>query len=222
MAVEPQHAARDAAIDVLGGTPPSIERSAEHPVAVVLPRPLATRVRSFDTSVDHWFDRLRGVPVADRVFYGASAVGDFSLIWHLVAAAGALGGERREREAVRLAVALGVESVLVNGVVKSLFRRTRPEWAAPAGRKLRRPRSSSFPSGHATSAFMAATVLGTGRSGAKRAAWYAVAAVVAASRVHVKIHHPSDVVAGAVIGVGLGAAVTRGWPIGNVRGARGH
>ena len=74
---------------------------------------------------------------------------------------------------------------------------------------LRRPHTSSFPSGHATSGFMAATVLGAGRSTPTKLAWYGVATVVAASRVHVKIHHASDVVGGAVIGLGLGAVVRR-------------
>jgi undecaprenyl-diphosphatase len=165
------------------------------------------RLAPFDAAVDTWFEQWRGNPVADHVFYGASALGDFSLLWHIAGTVEALRGE--ERKAVTLAAALGVESVLINGVVKSLFRRDRPIWDQHRHRRIRKPVSSSFPSGHATSAFMAATVLGSGRSTATKAAWYGVATVVAASRVHVKIHHASDVVGGAVIGVGMGALVRR-------------
>jgi len=45
--------------------------------------------------------------------------------------------------------------------VKSFFRRKRPEWLSetPRPHRLRRPRSSSFPSGHASAAFTAATIL---------------------------------------------------------------
>lgn len=209
MAVETEHPVRDAAIDVLGGTPPSTQRPPVDPATFVLPEPLARRIRELDRRADTWFDQWRGHPGIDRLFYGASAVGDFSLLWHLAGVARALGGPRQEREAVRLAVALGIESVLINGVVKSLFRRTRPEREQHGIRKLRRPRSSSFPSGHATSGFMAATLLSQGRSPTTRALWYGAAGIVAASRVHVKIHHPSDVVAGAAVGVGLGALVRR-------------
>ena len=48
---------------------------------------------------------------------------------------------------------------------------------------------------------MAASLLADGR---RRSAplWYGIAAAVAASRVHVRIHHGSDVVAGAAIGLG--------------------
>ena len=43
--------------------------------------------------------------------------------------------------------------------------------------------------------------------------YYAVIAVVASSRVYVKIHHPSDVVAGALLGVALSRLVRRAWPM---------
>lgn len=217
-----EHPLRDAAVDVLGGTPKTLERPPVDPAVLVLPPALARRVTAFDDAVDAWFDKLRGDQLADRALYGASAIGDFSLIWHVAGAARALGGPRREREAVRLAVALGVESVLVNGVVKSWFRRARPQRQPHLVRKLRQPRSSSFPSGHATSSFLAATLLGTGRRRTTKLAWYGAATVVAASRIHVKIHHASDVVAGAAIGLGIGVAVKRLWPIGNARRVRGY
>src|SRR5436189_5423223 len=107
---------RDTAIDVLGGTPRALERDPVDPAVLVLPAPLARRIQDFDQRVDVWFDQLRGDPVADRVLYGASAVGDFSLIWHLAGVARSLGGRRHERESLRLAVALGAESALINGV----------------------------------------------------------------------------------------------------------
>jgi undecaprenyl-diphosphatase len=168
---------------------------------------LASRLASFDTTVDGWFEQVRGNHAVDRLFYGASDVGDFSLIWQIAGATEGLRG--RERKAVVLALSLGVESVLINGVVKSFFRRERPAWDQHRPRTLRKPRSSSFPSGHATSAFMAATVLGTGRSTPAKIGWYGAASVLAASRVHVRIHHASDVVGGVVIGLGLGALVRR-------------
>ena len=220
MAVE--HPIRDTAVDVLGGTAKDVQRAEIDPAVVVLPTGLARRVAAFDKSVDNWFDQLRGNTIADRVLYGASAVGDFSLIWHIAGVGRALGGRKQERESLRLAVALGVESALINGVVKSWFRRTRPDHQPHHLRKLRRPKTSSFPSGHATSAFMAASLLGSGRRPATKAAWYGLATVVAASRVHVKIHHASDVVAGAAIGVGMGAAVKKLWPLGNAGTPRGY
>jgi membrane-associated phospholipid phosphatase len=46
-----------------------------------------------------------------------------------------------------------------------------------------------------------------------RPVWYATASVVAFSRVHVRIHHTTDVVVGAAIGWGLGHLACRLVPL---------
>lgn len=169
-------------------------------------------VLAFDEAVDSRVDRRRGNPVVDRVMYGASEAGDWSLVWHVIGAGQALLPGRDPMSAVRLSALLGAESLLVNGGVKSLFRRSRPQWEAEHERphRLRTPLSSSFPSGHASSAFAAAGILAQGDP--LWPLYYGVAAVVASSRVYVKIHHATDVVAGAALGVGLGLAARRLWP----------
>ena len=179
-----------------------------------MPEPLHALTRAvarFDTAIDTRVDDLRGHPHLDRLMYAASELGDFSLIWHLVSTTRALGPDRRLIHAVRVAAILGVESALVNGPVKSLFKRHRPAWEQERPRKLRRPRTSSFPSGHASAAFTAAGVLSQGDP--LWPVYYAIAAVVASSRVYVKIHHPSDVVAGAVLGIALARLAKRVWPV---------
>jgi undecaprenyl-diphosphatase len=201
----------DAAADALGGSPPGEFRPPESPLATALPEPAANPVERFDRAVDGWFDRVRGNPAADRLFYGASAVGDFSLIWHLASVARAVARPSTTAEAARTTIALGVESFAVNIGVKALFRRDRPVWDQHRPRPLRRPRSSSFPSGHATSGFLAASLLSAGRP-RQRPVWFAAATIVALSRVHVRIHHASDVVGGAVIGLALGRLVQRSVP----------
>jgi undecaprenyl-diphosphatase len=115
-------------------------------------------------------------------------------------------------------VALAVESLVVNWGIKSLVRRARPGGDHVRPHHLRRPRTSSFPSGHATSGFLAATLLSEGSRAPL--GWYAVASVVAASRVHVRIHHASDVVAGAAMGLVAGRLVRRRWPVPAVEGPR--
>src|SRR5204862_4744722 len=84
------------------------------------------RIGRFDDRVDSAFDYVRGHPVADRTFYGASQLGDFSLVWFILGALRGLRSERDAKAAVRVGVGLAVESALVNGVIKSFFRRRRP------------------------------------------------------------------------------------------------
>lgn len=171
---------------------------------------LAT-VDALDDRVDALFDRLRGRPKFDRLFYVASELGDHSLVWHLLATGRAAASLRAEPAAVRVVVALAVESGLVNGVVKSLFNRSRPIITEERPLRLRIPRTSSFPSGHASSATMAAVLLA---DGSKLAPLYGVAAaVVATSRIHVKIHHASDIAGGVAVGAALGALVKRIAPL---------
>lgn len=203
---------RELITEVLGGTPPSAHRPPASPLRTVLPEGMARRVDAFDHVVDAAFDQVRGRRSVDRLFYTASALGDFSLVWHLAATATALRSSHHEREALRLAVSLGLESLLVNKGIKSMFRRTRPPWEPHARHELRRPRSSSFPSGHASSAFLAAGLLSRA-GGVPTGSWYALATVVAASRVHVGIHHASDVVVGALLGAGLSRVALRAWPL---------
>jgi undecaprenyl-diphosphatase len=169
-------------------------------------------MRSFDARVDSVFARWRGHKSADRLFYSASDVADFGLLWVLLGAArGVRGGEVNERAAVRAIVGTGVESVLVNLVIKSVIGRVRPRRESPRPHRLRQPLTSSFPSGHTTAAFCAAVLLS--EDDPLGPLYFGVATVVAASRIHVEIHHPSDVAAGVVIGLALGFLGRRLMPL---------
>jgi undecaprenyl-diphosphatase len=146
----------------------------------------------------------------DQLFYALSSAADHGLLWL------ALGSARAARRgepaiALKLGALLGAESILTNGVVKSFFRRVRPPehftHDAPLPYGMRRPITSSFPSGHAATAFMAATLLSEGtRAGP---AYFGLAGLVAYSRVHVRMHHPADVLGGAALGLVLGQIARR-------------
>lgn len=117
------------------------------------------------------------------------------------------GGFARPGTARRLASVLAAESALTNGVLKSLVGRVRPGPAdVPLPWGLRRPVTSAFPSGHATAAFTAAVFLSRADPGPP---WYAFAGLVGFSRVYVRLHHASDVVGGAVLGLAFGLAARR-------------
>ena len=166
----------------------------------------------FDEAVDRRVDRARGHATLDRVMYGATELGDWSLLWHLVGAGQALLPGRDPMSSVRLSMFLGAESLLVNGAIKGAFRRHRPVWEEdrPRPHRIRQPVTSSFPSGHASAGFAAAGILSQGDP--LGPLYYGLAVVVASSRVYVKMHHASDVIAGAAIGVGLAAVARRIWP----------
>ena len=176
--------------------------------------PIPPAFGRLDDAADTWFeDHLRGRRLADALMYGASAAGDHGLLW--LALAGLQAARRRDgdwkRPLVRATAGLALESILVNGPVKWLFRRTRPVNDLPRPRHLRQPRTSSFPSGHATAAFFGAALLRD--DDPLWPLYYAIAVVVAASRVHVKIHHASDVIGGILIGAALGELARKMFPL---------
>jgi undecaprenyl-diphosphatase len=168
---------------------------------------LAARIGALDDVVDRWVERHR-TPRLDPVFYGLSSAADHGLLW---TALGAVRAVRRRdpATALRVGAALGAESALTNGPIKFLFRRIRPESPPPGPLPygMHRPRTSAFPSGHATTAFTAATLLSDGTGSG--AAYFGLAAVVASSRVYTRMHHASDVVAGALLGLALGQVAKR-------------
>lgn len=183
--------------------------------------PLLSRrgsIAEADDRIDEWVDRYR-TPALDHVFYPLSSAADHSLLW-LVAGAVRSAREADTTALRSLTAAMAIESFTTNVVVKSLFRRVRPprpiEGPLPYG--MHTPITSSFPSGHATAAFCAAALLGDRRRSAP--AWYALAGAVAASRVYVRMHHASDVVAGAAFGWILGSALRRRLPLDGHPGRR--
>lgn len=174
---------------------------------------LPPAVDDFDARFDRFWERVRGNKLVDGAFYTASEVGDFGMVWMAMAGVmGAIGDPIQTKHFLRVAGVLGIESIVVNGGLKSLFRRERPEWEQERPMHLRKPKTSSFPSGHSSSAVTAAILL-TDANGALAPLWWSVAGLVAMSRVHVKIHHVSDVIGGLAVGAVLGTVAKRVLPI---------
>ncbi len=165
-------------------------------------------VENFDRSADALLERFRGQPSLDRLMTFATHAGEFSTIWHV--ASGLRGvARRRHDQMLALAIGIGAESLIVNQGLKRAFRRARPTIEGDERFEIRTPLTSSFPSGHASAAAFAATVLISWDGRRWAPLWGAMAAVVAISRPYVRIHHASDVIGGVVAGSLMGWGATR-------------
>lgn len=155
------------------------------------------------------------IPRLDRAMRRVSDAANYSRLW--IGAAGLIavaGGDRGRRAAVDGLVSIAVTATVVNAALKPLGSRRRPARGGPLPRHVRMPRSRSFPSGHAASAFAFAT--GAAATQPHIALpLRALATVVAYSRVHTGVHYPGDVVIGSLVGVSL-AQLTR-WARGRRR-----
>jgi undecaprenyl-diphosphatase len=142
---------------------------------------------------------------------------DRARLWLAVALVlAAIGGRRGRRAALRGVASLGLASA-ISQIVKAATDRRRPHKRRPPGLR-RRARTSSFPSGHSASAFAFSAGV-TAEVTLLGAPLLATAVGVAAARVVEGEHHPSDVVAGAILGVGAAALTTRVWPVAPAKAA---
>ena len=164
----------------------------------------SSRLDAFDARFDRLLEPTRNFKPTIWLFTTATALGDFGMLWHIVGIVRAVTDNSRLKQALILSALMGVESLLLNQGIKRFFKRERPTVKGDSRFKIRKPRTSSFPSGHASSAFFAAVVLTRWSSWPAIALWFSFAVIVATSRIAVRIHHATDIFAGALIGTAMG------------------
>ena len=121
----------------------------------------------------------------------------------LVLGTGLIGKDKTIRQKGLVMGASIVLAATISTTLKHTINRARPFETYPDIQKMASGGSPSFPSGHTSDAFSTATSLSLSFP-----KWYVIApsytyaAAVGYSRMHLGVHYPSDVLAGAAIGVG--------------------
>ena len=149
-------------------------------------------------------------PALDQGMSRLTRAANRSQLWLAAAALLIVGRDEPGRRAARGALAsVAASSAIVNAAIKPLGRRRRPDAVdvVPLARQVRMPASTSFPSGHAASAFAFATAVGHVLP-REAIALRGLAVLVAYSRVHTGVHYPGDVVAGSLLGSAVAQLIT--------------
>lgn len=139
-------------------------------------------------------------PLLDTFMSNITKLGNAGIIWIMLTIVLILIPKTRKSGLI-LAIALIVDLILCNGILKPLIARTRPFDVNTAIQLIvAKPHDYSFPSGHTAASFTA--VIALYLAGEKRL-WkvaLVLAILIAFSRLYLYVHYPTDVLGGIITG----------------------
>ena len=155
---------------------------------------------NIELSILDWIQTLH-TPFLDKIMVFITRLGDAGIIWIVLSIVLLLIPKTRKSGAV-MVVALVVDVLLCNIVLKTLVARTRP-YDVNTGVHLlvAKLHDYSFPSGHTAASFASVTALYL--AGEKKLWKFALvlACLIAISRLYLYVHYPTDVLGGILFGV---------------------
>lgn len=143
-------------------------------------------------------------PFLDTVMPYISSLARHGEFWILIALV-LVCFKKTRKAGVAMGIAMACGYLIGNMGMKNLFARTRPYDVVEVDLLVAKLHDFSFPSGHTLVSFEAATAL-----------WFyhrkwgvaalVLAALIGLSRLYLFVHYPTDVLVGAVLGIGIGLA----------------
>lgn len=164
----------------------------------------------FDQAVYQWVEKVFDYGISGLitpVLVFLTKISDNGLIW-IVLAVLLLIFKKTRKIGFTMLASIACMIVFSDLIMKGIFARPRPfelevwkSWFVYP-EFVTRPDSYSFPSGHATSAFAAATALTfTSKKVYAAVPAFILAILIAFSRIYVHVHYPTDVLFGALFGI---------------------
>ncbi len=164
-------------------------------------------IRTIDNKVVDFITRLH-CPFLDTLMVMMTYAGTGAFLWWITLALPFVLSDAYRRAGMTLIVALGVNYLLGEIIIKKVVRRERPSALLPPDEmKIAKPKDHSFPSGHAASSFCAFAVT---LFCCPPVIWIPSlvgAVMVAFSRLYLRVHYLSDVLVGTALGMLDGVAV---------------
>lgn len=150
-----------------------------------------------------WLKEAFSHPVLDEIMIFVSSLGNKGFFWIAIGVLFLLFGFRKKiwrSRGLLVLLSLAVNFLVCNMVLKPLVDRTRPYYVLDYTPLIPPVGDPSFPSGHTSASFAAATAIYCINKKWGIAA-YLLAAVMGFSRLYLGVHFPTDVLFGAVVGM---------------------
>lgn len=136
----------------------------------------------------------------DAIMPFITQLGDAGLIW-IILSIGLIIPKKTRKIGFVMIIALVLNGIICNIILKPMLARIRPFDVNTAIKLLiNKPRDFSFPSGHTSASFTAASVLFF-RKSKLFVPSLVLAFLISFSRIYLYVHYPSDVLAGLVLGI---------------------
>ncbi|MGN0406651.1 MAG: phosphatase PAP2 family protein [Bacteroides sp.] len=154
---------------------------------------------SWEFTVLHWFESLHN-PVTDAVMKAVTMLGNAGIFWILLTVS-LLFIKKYRKCGIAMACSLTLSFIFTNILLKNLVLRPRPFWVDPTFNLIvKAPADFSFPSGHSSASFAAATACFAQKK-KPGIILLILASAIAFSRLYLTVHYPTDVLAGLILGL---------------------
>ena len=161
-------------------------------------------ITEIDGSILLWIQEVIRNPVLTPALTVITTLGNGAIIWILISV-GLLIPEKTRKIGFACMLALLASLLINNMFLKNMVARIRPyDRIGELMPLVEKPRDYSFPSGHTGSSFAAAWVLFRKLPGKFGIPALVLAGLIGLSRLYVGVHYPTDVLVGAITGIGSG------------------
>lgn len=141
----------------------------------------------------------------DRIMPIITMMGNLGIIWLIISILMLLKVEDRII-GISVILALILTTIIGEGIIKHIVKRNRPFQNHEDELLINKPITYSFPSGHTASSFAALAVFFQ-MNGKLGLIMSPIATLIAFSRIYLKVHYPTDVIFGIVLGITCGVSV---------------
>lgn len=159
-------------------------------------------MREFDMCIMLFISKYLKNKYMDVFMRMMTKLGDMGAVWIAIGIYLLVNNQYRHEGKVVL-ITLIISTIVGEGVLKNLIKRSRPfEAAKNIQLIIARPITYSFPSGHTLSSFAVAGVLSE-YFAEYELIFIGLAFFISISRIYLYVHYPTDIIGGIVIGAAL-------------------